>query len=131
MQALLVDRADSVTARTRNRYSNSTTMPTVYVCSSCHLGFETGWHHYHRESDGATAATLLACLNCGASYLLAHKYDGGRDELHWWGGVVNFELTELGVLYAHAPGTPPMRRMPCAHDLRPVRAEPETPWMEG
>lgn len=106
-------------------------MPTIYRCSSCGLGFKTGWYHYHREVDGAVAATLLACTQCGAAYMLDHKRAGGRDELYAWGGQVKTEATEYEGIYRDAPGTPKIAKLPTDHDFRPTRETQESARLEG
>jgi hypothetical protein len=106
-------------------------MPTRYRCSDCHLGFETGWYHYHREMNRAMAATFLVCAKCGSAYMLDHKYDGSRDELNAWGGPVTWVPTEYKCWYKNAPGTSEMAVVPCDHDFRPIRKEMEWARMEG
>src|SRR5436305_12793991 len=106
-------------------------MPTVYRCNSCSLGFETGWYHYHREVDGAMAATFIVCSKCGSQYVLDHKCDGGRDELHAWGGPVTKLPTEDEGLFDDAPGTPDMSKMPSVLDFRPVRNKERYAKLEG
>jgi DNA-directed RNA polymerase subunit RPC12/RpoP len=106
-------------------------MPTRYRCSDCHLGFETGWYHYHRESNGAMAATSLVCARCGAAYLLDHKYDGARDQLYAWGGPVTWVPTKHDGWYQNAPGTPEITPVAREHDFRPVRQPHESARLEG
>ena len=106
-------------------------MPTRYRCSECRLGFEIGWYHYHRESNNAMAATFLACVKCGAAYMLDHKYDGSRDQLYAWGGQVTWVPTEYEGWFQNAPGTPEMAAVPCDHDFRPVRKKEEWARLEG
>lgn len=106
-------------------------MPTRYCCSDCHLGFETGWYHYHRESNSAMAATFLVCAQCGSGYLLDHKYDGSRDQLYAWGGQVTWVPTEHERLFKNAPGTPEMAPVSSAHDFRPVRNQKKSARLEG
>lgn len=106
-------------------------MPTIYRCSSCALGFETGWYHYHRVVDGAMAATFVVCSKCGSQYMLDHKYDDGRDELHAWGGRITMEPTEREGVFPSASATPPMAKLPSDLDFRPVRKKQPHARLEG
>src|SRR4051794_24322540 len=98
-------------------------MPTVYRCSDCCLGFETGWYHYHQELNNAMAATFLACRKCGSWYRLDHKHDGSRDQLYSWGGQISWVPAESERWYHPAPGTPDETPIPFEHDFRPIRDE--------
>jgi DNA-directed RNA polymerase subunit RPC12/RpoP len=106
-------------------------MPTRYRCTDCGLGFETGWYHYHRESDNAMAATSLACATCGSAYLVGHKYDGSRDQLYVWGGPVTWVPTGDGSWHNPAHGSPPMAPVPCDHEFRPIRTKERLARLEG
>jgi len=106
-------------------------MPSRYLCMKCHLGFETGWYHYHHSDGNAMAATLLVCSACGASFLLEHKYDGSPDELLAWGGPVTWVATEYEGLFRKAPGTPDLQGIASDHEFRPERNTEQPPRLQG
>jgi len=107
-------------------------MPSQYLCSTCQLGFETGWFHYHVFEDGAAAATYVVCAKCGTAYMLEHFMAGAPDQLHWWGGPVNWVPTKYEGLYDHAPGTPGPACIVTAHEFRPQREKrPPLPLLEA
>jgi hypothetical protein len=106
-------------------------MPSQYLCSSCQLGFETGWFHYHVFEDGAVAATFVACAKCGTAYMVEHFMAGAPDQLYWWSGPVSWVPTEYEGLYNHAPGTPGLACIVSDHEFRPLRRPNERARLEA
>src|SRR5688572_17127318 len=51
-------------------------MPRDFECPSCKLAFSVGWYHYHSDSGGFWARTLVVCRSCGTQHSIEHAARG-------------------------------------------------------
>jgi hypothetical protein len=57
-------------------------MPSLYHCSHCKLGFESGWFHYFRSHKSDFGAeTRLVCKQCGTAHRVEHAICAASDRV--------------------------------------------------